>query len=93
MSTNETKASRTVGKWLPVGTSQEDATKILKKHGFTYNPEATGSVSPLGLVAFDKNGPIHTWCVLLHFENGEITTTNPTVQVFYRQYLYLNFGK
>jgi len=86
--TNETRASQTVSRWLPAGTSLDDATRIFKQHDFAYNPESTASCGPLGDVVFDKTGPIHYWAVLVHMENGK-TTTNITVKVFLTAFIHL----
>src|SRR5207248_4639617 len=88
VSTRQTKASQTVSRWLPAGTSLDDATKIFKQHGFAYNPESTASCSPLGDVVFDKTGPIHYWAVLVHMDKGK-TTTNITVKVFLTAFLHI----
>jgi hypothetical protein len=82
ISTNEAKATQTVGKWVPAGTSLEDATNIFQLHGFAYRPELTTTWPGKATdVNFNKKGPVHYWAVLIRMENGK-TTTNITVRVF-----------
>ena len=38
LSTNPDKALRTISQWIPSGTAQEDAIRILKQHGYEGGP-------------------------------------------------------
>ena len=86
LSSNPERAERTVSKWVPAGISVDEATKIMKQHGFAYNATSTASCGPLGDVVFDKTGPIHYWAILVHVENGN-TTTNISVKVWLTAFL------
>jgi hypothetical protein len=86
LSTDQARASQTIGSWVPVGTSREDAIKIMEQHGFTYNPAAASSSESPGDAVFEKKGRVHYWVARFHLEKDKIMTA-PAVNIFLTSFI------
>jgi hypothetical protein len=86
LSTDQARASQTIGSWVPVGTSREDAIKIMEQHGFTYNPAAASSSESPSDAVFEKKGRVHYWVARFHVEKDKIITS-PAVNIFLTSFI------
>jgi hypothetical protein len=82
LSSNPTRAGRTIAYWLPVGTSDDDMKKIMNQHAFVLD----SCLMPGGGVrdySFYRVGNIHNWIVQVHEQDEKVATTNFPVRVFF----------
>ena len=82
LSSNPTRAERTIAHWLPVGTSDDVMKKIMEQHGFVLD----SCLMPGGGVrdySFYRVGKIHNWVVQVHEQDEKVATTNFPVRVFF----------
>jgi hypothetical protein len=73
LSTNPSRAAKTISGWVPVGTSQDDVGKIMTQHGFT-----------LDYCDVDGHGgrdyhfyhvtKFHSWLAQIHVQDGKVVT-------------------
>jgi hypothetical protein len=76
LSTNPDKALRTISQWIPSGTAQEDAIRIMKQHGYESGPSGRERRQPEGEAVFcfwheTKILKNSRW-FFVHFKNGKI---------------------
>ena len=83
LSTNPDKAQRAISRWIPPGTPQEDAIRIMQKHGFkcapeTLNPHLRSHRQLLQrgetVLSCERETKIikNTWWLEVHCENGKV---------------------
>ena len=82
LSTNSDRASKQISNWVPVGTSESDAIKIMSQHGF--GVEHVNADDHGRDYFFARGGNIHDWNVTIHEQNGKVATTNFPVRVWFR---------
>jgi hypothetical protein len=76
LSTNPDKAQRTISHWIPPGTPQEDAIRIMKQHGFESGKDE-GRLNDEGTVFwFSRETKIlkNMWWFYVHFKNGKVVS-------------------
>ena len=72
MSTNPTRAARTISRWVPVGTPRDDVGKIMTQHGFVLDYcDANGGVWDYHFYHVTR---FHSWLVLIHTQDGKVVT-------------------
>jgi hypothetical protein len=76
LSTNPEKALRTISQWIPPGTPQEDAIRIMKQHGYDSGPCARARKQPKEETVFcfwheTKILRNSRW-FFVHFKNGKV---------------------
>src|SRR6266567_7997482 len=80
LSTNPDKALRTIGQWIPPGTPQEDAIRIMKQHGYESGPCGRERRQPKGETVFcfwHETKMLKNSCWLfVHFKNGKVDSTD-----------------
>ena len=80
LSSNPKRAERTIAHWLPVGTTHEDVTKIMKQHGFEFgncNIDGTGEWD----YYYGRSTTFHTWGIQIRERGGKVDSTNFTTIV------------
>ena len=70
--TNPTWAARTISGWVPVGTAQDDADRIMRQHGHGGRD-----------FHYVRVGKIHNWLVQIHEQDGKVATNHFPVKVFF----------
>ncbi len=78
-STNPDKALRTISQWIPPGTAQEDAIRILKQHGYEGGPCGRDSWKHPGekaVFGFHHKTKIlkNTRWFFVHFDEGKVVS-------------------
>ena len=79
LSTNPDKALRTISQWIPAGTAQEEAIRILKQHGYEGGPCGIDSWRhPKGKAVFSFSHQTkilkNTRWFFVHFNNGKVVS-------------------
>ncbi len=77
-STNPDKALRTISQWIPPGTTQEDAIRILKQHGYEGGPCGRDWKHPGGkpVFCFHRETKLlkNTRWFFVHFDDGKVVS-------------------
>jgi len=70
---NPQRAQRTIGHWIPPGTPQEDAIRIMKRHGFEGEPD-DGRAEGSTVYGFSRENKFTKdfWWFYVHFKNGKV---------------------
>jgi hypothetical protein len=73
LSMNPERAQRTISHWIPPGTPQEDATRIMKRHGFDCGPD-DGRAEGSTVYWFSRENKVtkNFWWFYVHFKNGKV---------------------
>jgi len=81
--TNPDKAQRTVSQWIPLGTPQEDAIRIMKQHGFESGKCGSEWRQPKGETDFcfwRETKVLKNSCAFfVHFKNGKVVSISRPV--------------
>jgi hypothetical protein len=76
LSTNLDKALQTISQWIPSGTPQEDAIRIMKQHGYESGPSGSERRWPKGETIFNFHHETkilkNTRWFFVHFKNGKV---------------------
>ncbi len=75
LSTNPDRAKRTISRWIPPGTPQEDAIRIMKQHGFESGVAQTRwKEDGTSFFWFSRQTKIlrNTWWFDVIFQNGKV---------------------
>jgi hypothetical protein len=76
LSTDPDKAQQTISHWVPAGTSEADAIKILKQHGFDCQKQSDTDVTCTRMTKIMKN----SWLFHLTLKDGKVVgNTKPTI--------------
>ena len=75
LSTNPDKAQRTTSQWIPPVTSQQDAIRIMKQHGFESGKDQ-GRSNGETVFWFSRETKIsrNLWWFYVHFQNGKVVS-------------------
>jgi hypothetical protein len=75
LSTNPDKAQRTISHWIPPGTPQDDAVRIMKQHGFESGKDE-GRSNEETVFWFSRETKIlkNMWWFDVHFKNGKVVS-------------------
>jgi hypothetical protein len=77
MTVNPTTLHKELRTWVPIGTTLDDAKRIMIKHGFKCEVENHGSTDPSGnpaLVCRRENRFMNRfWIVALHLADGRVS--------------------
>jgi len=71
LSTNPSKAAKTISRWVPSGTSEDDITKIMTQHGFVFDfmdMDGHGGHD----YHFGYATRFHNWLVQIHTQDGKV---------------------
>jgi len=84
LSTNPNKAQRTISHWIPPGTKQEDAIRIMQKHGFTcaiekWNERGTVLSCERETTILTTFWAVTFWHVRVDCKDGNVIAINPPV--------------
>ena len=76
LSTNPDKAQRTISHWIPPGTPQEDAIRIMRQHGFESGKDEGRSNHEETVFWFSRETKIlKNMCwFYVHFKNGKVVS-------------------
>jgi hypothetical protein len=76
LSTDPGKAQQTINHWVPAGTSEADAIKILKHHGFDCQKQSETDYTCIRMTKIMKN----SWFFHLTLKDGKVVgNTTPTI--------------
>ena len=75
LSTNPDKAQRTISHWIPPGTPQEDAIRIMKQHGFeSGKDERRSNEETVFWFSCETKILKNMWWFDVHFKNGKVVS-------------------
>jgi len=73
LSMNPERAQRTISHWIPPGTPQEDAIRIMKRHGFDCEPNDGRAEGSTAYWFSRENKFTKNYCWLyVHLKNGKV---------------------
>jgi hypothetical protein len=74
LSMNPERAQRTVSHWIPLGTPQEDAFRIMERHGFTSQVDQERQNKGETAFWFYRETKIlrNNWVLEIEFKNGKV---------------------
>ena len=76
LSTNPDKAQQTISHWIPPGTPQEDAIRIMKQHGFECGKDERRPDAEETVFWFSRETKIvkNMWWFYVHFKHGKVVS-------------------
>ena len=75
LSTNPDKAQRTISHWIPPGTPQEDAIRIMKQHGFESGRDGWQPKEETVFWFSRETKILKNMCwFYVHFKNGKVVS-------------------
>lgn len=73
LSTNPSRAARTISSWVPAGTPEDDAGKTMTTHGFTLDYCDADGHGGRNYHYYHAT-KYHSWLVQIHTQNGRVVT-------------------
>jgi hypothetical protein len=75
LSTSPDKAQRTISHWIPPGTPQEDALRIMKRHGFECGNDGFSNDEETTFWFSRETKILRNMCwFYVHFKNGKVVS-------------------
>jgi hypothetical protein len=76
LSTNPDKAQVTISHWVPLGTSQQDAFRIMERHGFTSQVDQERQNKGETVFWFSRETKIlrNNWVLEIQFKDGKVVS-------------------